>query len=132
MKAYEEELQDQVDKGQTPDADGLDVKSYQEVFRVLRKDPGYELSPRFAETVVAAVLNKQQRKISRDYLWFGVGILFLLIAFVATVLFTGFRLDFGFLNAMADFKGLIIFGVLFILFLNWLDRRLVKERQAHS
>ena len=37
MNPYEEELQKNIEDGQTPDADGMDVKAYQEVFRVLRQ-----------------------------------------------------------------------------------------------
>lgn len=47
----------------------------------------------------------------------------------ATFLFLKFRLDFGFLNGMADYKGLALFGLVFIVFLNWLDKKLVRGKQ---
>jgi len=130
MNLFEEELQRRLENGQNPKDDGLDAKAYQEVFRILGKDPGYELSARFAETVVGKVLNKPQTRLANDYFWFGAGIFFLAVAFLGTVMFTGFRLDFGFLNVMADYWGLAVFGMVFIGFLNWLDKKLLKSRQV--
>ena len=129
MNAYEEEIQRNLEQGKTPKGDGLDVKAYQEIFRALQKDPRHDLPSDFASRVAARVVARHQSRISRDYFWFGAGMLFLVIAFLATVLFTGFRFDFGFLNVMADYKGLVIFGIAFIVLLNWLDKRLVKEKQ---
>lgn len=132
MSPYEEELQKSIENGQAPREDGLDVKAYQEVFRALKKDPDYALSSDFAQRVVARVVSRE-RASAKDYLWFGAGIFFLLAALIATVLFIGFRFDFGFdfgfLNVMADYKGLVVFGIVFIALLNWVDKRLVKEKQ---
>lgn len=130
MNSREEELQKKLEKGQLPHGNGLDVKAYQEVFRALKKDPGYPLSPNFAERVVARAFSRQQNTVLKDYLWFGAGMFFMALAFAATVLYTNFRFDFGFLNVMADYKGLVIFGIVFIIFLNWLDKRLVHARQG--
>ena len=121
-------MQKNLESGETPQGDGLDIKAYEQVFRALKKEPAYQLSSRFAETVVAKVILKEHGRDSKDYFWFGAGIFFLLMAFIGTVLFTGFRLDFGFLSVMSDYSGLAIFGILFVLFLNWLDRRLVRRK----
>ena len=132
MNSYEEELQKNLEKSESSDADGLDVKAYQEVFRALKKDPGYELSSSFAQTVIARMISEQQSKSSKDYFWFGAGIFFLAVAFLGTILFIGFRFDFGFLNGMSDYAGLAVFGIAFIAILNWLDNRLIKEKHMQS
>ena len=132
MNSYDEELQKNLEKGKSSDADGLDVKAYQEVFRALKKDPGYELSSSFAQTVVARMLGEHQSKNSKDYFWFGAGIFFLAIAFLATILFIDFRFDFGFLSGMADYAGLAVFGIAFISILHWLDKKLIREKRMHS
>ena len=129
MSADEERIQKDIESGRTPNGDGLDVKSYQEVFRALAKEPNYNVSPSFAEKVVARVAARQQANQSRDYLWFGAGIFFLVLTAIATVMFVGFTPDFGFLTVMSDYKGLAVFGVVFIVFLNWLDKRLIRGRQ---
>lgn len=129
MSSYEENLQEKIARGEMPPGEDLDVKAYKKVFHALGKDPGFELPADFASRIALQVQSRQQARLSKDYFWFGVGIFFLAIAVLATVLFTGFRLDFGFLNVMADYKGLAIFGMAFILFLHWLDKRLIKEKQ---
>lgn len=126
MNQFEEELQKNIEKGQVPAGEDLDVRAYQEVFRVLKKDPGCELSSGFAAKVVSKVNEKHDRSLSNDYLWFFTGLLFVLVTSAITLTFTNFRLDFGFLTVMSDYSGLALFGITFILFLNWLDKRLVK------
>lgn len=130
MNVNDEELQDDLVNGRTPYADPMDIKAYKKVFRVLEKSPGFELRPGFAEKTVARLVAQQQANPSRDYFWFGAGMFFLIASAIATVLFTGFTLNFGFLNVMSDYKGLAIFGVLFIGLLNWLDKRLVIRTHA--
>ena len=132
MNNFEEELQKNIEKGQSPVGDDLDVRAYQEVFRVLKKDPGYQLSSGFAEKVISKVNQTQNGSLSRDYLWFFSGLLFVLITSVITLMFTNFRLDFGFLNVMSDYTGLAFFGLIFIIFLNWLDKRLVMPTLTHE
>lgn len=129
MNPYEEEMQEKLERGQTPAGDGLDIKAYQAVFQALKKDPGYELRPDFAGRVAGRVMQSRKRGFSKDYLWFGSGIFFLIIALIGTILYTGFRFDLGFLKVMSDYKGLALFGIAFIVFLNWLDKKLVKEKQ---
>lgn len=134
MNMREEELQKSIEKGQIPDGDGLDVRAYRQVFRALEKDPDFALPERFAEGVIDRLAARRRSRDARDHFWFGAGIFFIALAFQVTVLFTGvrlpaFRLDLGFLNAMADYKGLALFGVLFILLLHWLDRKLIRSRQ---
>jgi hypothetical protein len=128
MSPSEEELQAKIERGEIPAGKEIDVKAYQSIFRALKKDPGYDLGADFASRVALKIQRRQQSQLSKDYFWFGAGLFFLAIAFLATVLFTGFRLDFGFLNVMSDYKGLAIFGIAFIIFLNWLDKRLIKEK----
>jgi hypothetical protein len=130
MNSYEEELQKRLERGERPGDKGLDTRAYREVFRALEKDPGYQLSDDFPQRVISAVRRRQQGRDTRDYLWFGMGILLLAVASIATILFTGFRFDFGFLNTMADYKGLAVFGIMFVILLNWLDKRLVRRSRV--
>jgi len=129
MNPYEEELQAKIERGETPAGKEMDVKAYQKVFHALKKDPGYKLSGDFATRIAMQIQARQEGKLSNDYFWFGAGLFFLALAFLATVLFTGFRFDFGFLNVMSDYKGLALFGIAFIVLLNWLDKRLIKTRK---
>ena len=132
MNQFEEELQKNIEKGEVPTGEDLDVRAYQEVFRALKKDPGYQLSSGFAERVVSKLNERQNRFLSSDYFWFLSGLLFVLITSIITLMFTNFRLDLGFLSVMSDYTGLVVFGAIFIVFLNWLDKRLIRRLTQQS
>ncbi|MGC1241148.1 MAG: hypothetical protein WA874_06160 [Chryseosolibacter sp.] len=131
MNPYEEELQKAVENGRLAES-SEDGKAYQAVFRALKKEPAYRLPAGFAERIVSTVAARKADGTSKDYFWFGAGLFVLTIAFVGTILYTGFRLDFGFLKGMSNYKGLAVFGIAFIIFLNFLDKKLVKEKQFHQ
>jgi hypothetical protein len=128
MNAYDEELQKNIEKGGRHQNDDLNARAYQEIFRVLRKDPGYELPPQFASKVIARFEERKRRDESRDYAWFLSGLTLILLASIATIIYLGYQPDFGFLAGMSEYKGLVGFAIAFIVFLNWLDKRLVKEK----
>lgn len=132
MKSYEEEFQKDVEAGRIAPSEGIDAKAYHTVFRALEKEPDYALPPEFAARVAARVAAQKAKGTSTDYFWFGAGLFVLTVAFIGTILYTGFRLDFGFLKGMSDYKGLAVFGIAFIIFLNFLDKKLVREKQLHQ
>jgi hypothetical protein len=131
MKIDDKELQMRIERGELLPDDGPDAKAYHEVFRSLKKEPEYRLPANFAETV-ANRLTQSQADLSKDYFWFGAGIFFLLMTCLATVLFTGFTFDLGFLNSMSQYSGLFGFAFAFIVFLNWLDKKFIKNRETHQ
>lgn len=133
MNSFEEELQKDLEDGRISDkGEPLDVKAYQQVFQAIQKPPSYRLPNDFARRVVARMNEQQQSRFSSDYLWFALGMLFLATAFVATIMITGFKVDLGFLKTMEHYSGLAIFGAAFIVLLNWLDKRLLKNREVEA
>jgi hypothetical protein len=132
MKPFEEEFQEDVEAGRIAPSEGIDAKAYHSVFRALEREPDYALPPDFAARVASRVAAQKEKGTSADYFWFGAGLFVLTIAFVGTVLYTGFRFDFGFLNGMSDYKGLAVFAIAFIIFLNFLDKKLIREKQLHQ
>src|SRR5688572_15013230 len=128
MNRYEEELQKSIEAGQVPQGDELDVKAYRDVFRVLKQEPKTELSSAFADRVMMLVEKKRRRDYSRDMFWLVGGIFLIFIAFIVAIVFTGFKFTPGFLSGVADYKWLFAFGVVFIVFLNWLDKRLIRDK----
>ena len=128
MNAYEEELQKKIEEGKTPQGDELDVKAYREVFRALKKEPEYSVSPGFIDRIVMRVEEKRSKDSSRDMFWFGAGIFLMVVALIVAIAFTGFKINAGFLTNMSEFKGVIIFGIAFIAFLNWVDKRLIRHK----
>jgi hypothetical protein len=130
MNRYEEELQKNIESGQTPSGDELDIKAYQQVFHSLKKEPGIKLPNDFSERVIARVQRKQKRAASRDLFWFGGGIFLLLIAFGVAIALTGFKFQLGFLEDNSAYTGIFVFGAAFIGLLSWLEKRLVSQQKT--
>lgn len=128
MNPYEEELQKSIEGGQVPQGDEFDVKAYRDVFRALKQEPKTELSSAFADKVMILVEKKRRRDSSRDMVCLVGGIFLIFIAFIVAIVFTGFKFTPGFLSGIADYKWLFVFGVAFIIFLNWLDKRLIRDK----
>lgn len=127
MSTNEEELQKKIEMNPSVDSDDIDAKSYQLVFRALKKEPSAELSRNFEERIIQLVLEKRRREARRDSFGFGFGIFMMLITLIVAIAFTGFSLELGFLKAMSDYKGLVVFGIAFVIFLNWLDKKLIRR-----
>lgn len=127
---FEDELQGKVESGAHLNETDPDVKAFRGVFRALSKENNAHLSTDFADRVVAKVVANRRTQDARDHFWFGTGIFILLIAFVGTILYTGFKIDFGFLKDFSGYAGPFVFGAGFILLLHWLDKRLIQKKNT--
>jgi hypothetical protein len=56
------------------------------------------------------------------------GIVLLIIVMIVAIAFTGFKISAGFLSGISAYKGLFVFGAIFILVLHWLDRKFVRAK----
>jgi len=136
MNVHEEELQKSIEAGLQPTGHDPDVQAYHEVFTRLSREPEVSLSPAFADQIVAQLLERKKHSSFRDFFWFGIGIISLVIAFVVAIVKSGlmFNMDFlfamnlGFLKNIAGYTGLFIFGVAFITILNLLEKKFISEK----
>lgn len=129
MNLNEEELQNAMEAGKTPDASSADEKAYRLLFDSLSKEPEHKLSPAFADKVIQKIMAQNQKKeSSRDIWWLGVGIFFMLIGLAIAIVFVGARFDLGFLKEVSDYKGLVIAGAILITVFNLLDKKIVRSR----
>jgi hypothetical protein len=124
MNMNDEELQRDAEHDRYPDE--MDSRAYKFVFDALRKEPDYKLSPAFADRVVKVAQGKQ-KGFSSEILWIGLGVFLLLIAFVVTIVMTGFKLNLGLFSGMSSYYGLFIFGSLFIGLLNFIDKKMLRK-----
>lgn len=125
----EEELQKKAENGD--ESDDSDSRAYRLIFDSLRKESGYRLPPSFADNVVATAA-KQRARSSGEFLWFGVGIFFLLAALIVAIFMSNYQLSpptlsLGFLSQMSAYYGLFIFGAGFIVLLNIVDKKLLRR-----
>jgi len=100
-------------------------RAYRMVFDALRREPDFVLPPSFAARVVGQL---QQSRSSREMTWLVVGLLSIVMAMLVAIGMTGFRPDVGMFTFISNYPGFISFGVAFILFLHWIDRKYVVRR----
>src|SRR5579863_6131429 len=130
MSYTDEELQHQIERGYSPN-EGIDAHAYQKVFNALKHEPEYSLPLNFADRMVDLVEAKEKSvQTWRDNLWLGLGLLSFLVAFIVVVVLTGFRFSVGAFQFLSSYPGLIVFGLAFILFLNWMDKKLIRNITA--
>jgi hypothetical protein len=125
----EEALQHQAEQHQSIGID-RDSRAYRIVFEALRKETDFQLPARFADSVMDR-LQQQGTRSTNEYAWLGVGIFLFFIAAVVAVILTDFKLEWGFLKGASCLLNLFIFGAVFILALQWLDRKFIRRLTNH-
>jgi hypothetical protein len=130
MNNKDEELQKQFDEGNFS-ADGVDAQAYQKVFDALKREPEYTLPVYFADRLVTLIESKEKvKEISSDKFWLGLGLFSLVISLIVALALTNFKLSFGAFRFFAGYPGLVVFGIAFILVLNWIDKRIIRKAEA--
>ena len=124
MKHSEEELQNQIEQGLVTES-GDDIRAYQRVFDALKKEPDYHVSLPFADRIIA-IINKREEK--RDYWWIAIGIFLTVIAMIVSLALTSAHWSTGVFTFLSGYPGLVAFGIVFILLLQWVDRKIIKKR----
>lgn len=127
MKHADEELQEKAERGET--GTSVEERAYRKVFEVLKKDPDFHVSLPFADRVLARI-EAERTSTQRDYWWMAAGI-FLAVAGVAvTIVLTKATWTTGIFTFISGYRGLLIFGVAFILALQWIDRKIVRKQTS--
>lgn len=130
MNEHDRNLQERIEAGDQHIGAGIDAKIYRKLFDVLNsnEEPS-KLTPSFADKMVVRIAEMEKSKqSSKDLWWLGAGAILLVLALVISLSFITFTVDFNFLKALADYKGLLVTAVLLVTIFNWLDRRLVSKK----
>jgi hypothetical protein len=126
MKTKDEELQNKIIAGGTDGSvDGL---AYKKVFDAISTEPDFNLPINFADTVITQIESKDAKSTTYDMRWLAAGIFVLLLGAVVGAVLIGFKPNFGAFKFWASYPGLFAFGLAFILFIQWLDKKLVNPR----
>lgn len=126
---HEEKIQEDIERG--VQADTVDHKAYEIVFQTLEKEQPTPLPADFATRVMRQILAREQSKSSsRDMWWLILGALSITLAAIVAIALSGFKPSLGFLSALSEFRGLIIFGAAFIALLQFIERRLPGLRKV--
>jgi hypothetical protein len=119
----DEEIQERAQRGET--VSGPDGAAYRKVFQALGREPNFKLPPSFADRVMHRALGTSRKSI--DMLWFYTGLFACLVALIVAVLMSGFKMNLALPGFVRNYPGFVVFGILFVLGLQWLDRRLVRR-----
>lgn len=121
---HEEELQNQIERGSV-NHDSEDALAYQRVFNSLKKEPDFHVSLPFADRILALIEKKEERK---DYWWMAAGIFLSVVALIVVLALTKVNWTTGAFTFISKYAGLVVFGIGFILLLQWVDKKIVKKR----
>lgn len=123
MKLADEELQNQIEKGLA--IDGEDASAYKKIFSALKKEPSFVLPASFSDAIVKRI-EMEKPQTSTDNLWLGLGISGFVIAAIITIILTGFNPGAGAFKFLSGYAGLFAFGIVFILLLNFFDKKFIR------
>ena len=104
-----------------------EVDAVVRLFAVLEKeDQKMRLPADFSMNVLQRIAQKQTRE--NRFGWFGffLGIFSLVICLIVSLASVEFTLDFGFLKNIKAYSGLFLFGIAFILFLNFIEKKVLR------
>ena len=121
---HDEELQNQIEQG-LRNQDSDDAHAYQRVFNSLKKEPYFHVSLPFADRIVALIEKKEERK---DYWWIAAGIFLSVIALIIALALTKVNWTTGAFTFISEYYGLVLFGIAFILLLQWIDKKVVRKQ----
>jgi hypothetical protein len=128
MTTQDEELQNKILSGLADDSnDGI---AYKKVINALSTEPDFHLSLHFADNVLRQIERKEQKSTAREMYWLAAGIFVLSVGAVVGAILSGFKPSFGGFKFLASYPGLLAFGLAFILFIQWLDRKIVRPKPA--
>lgn len=117
----DEELQKQIEAG--GHAYDEESEAYRYVFKVLKHEPAFHVSLPFADRILARIEKKEEQ---RDFRWLALGISLSVIALIVTLALTK-AWTVGVFSFISGYPGLVIFGLAFIVLLQWVDRRVLRK-----
>jgi hypothetical protein len=126
MKSPDELIQKQTEAGAPPST--AEGEAYRMVFEALRKEPQYRLPSNFASKVAAKAM--AEKGFNWDKFFLISGCIATVAAFIYALISIKASFSVGVFQFFSSYYGLAVFGIVFVLLLQWIDRRLV--RRVHS
>ena len=132
IKDSDGKLQEEIENGQV-DFTSAESSAYYKVFQALKKRPQINLSNQFEDVIIQRIIRLRERKATRmDFIWLGFGLLCFVTAAIFAMVITGFKFNPGIFTFFNHYYGLIGFGAIFILFLHWLDHKIIHKKSGHT
>jgi flagellar biogenesis protein FliO len=126
MNTQDEIIQKQTEEGNAPsNADG---EAYRLIFDSLRKDHSYKLPADFAKKVSSIAITK--KAFDWDKFFFIIGGLGFVIMLIYSVVSIQATFSIGVFRFFSSYAGLSIFAIVFVVLLNWLDKKFINKASA--
>ncbi len=123
----EELIQKQIESGSVPD--GLDGQSYKIVFNALKKDPEFVLPTNFAHRV-AAMAPSKAKAFNWDKFFLISGLISFLMVVIYAIVMINATFSVGVFSFFSGYPGLIGFAILFVILLNWIDKKWISKSMS--
>jgi hypothetical protein len=94
---------------------------------VLMREPDFQLPTSFANRLVNMIDAKQKAGRQWEIFWIAFAGFLFVVAVGVSVYITGFKPSFSAFPFLNNYAGLIVFGVLFIGLLNWVEKRFLRR-----
>lgn len=101
----------------------------EQIERALSREPDFTLPDGFADRLISMVeANRKEQRL--EIFMIGLGSLLFLIALIWAITLTNFKLSLPGFSIVVNHAGLIFFGILFIIVLNIVDKRLIQPKAS--
>ncbi len=101
------------------------------VSNALEKQKEFELPHNFADRIIKAVQEKAAlREARRDRWWLIAGVAGMIAALVYAMVAVEFKPGVGVFTFFQGYWGVVTFGVLFVIVLHVIDKRLLKKQES--
>lgn len=95
--------------------------------KALQREPVFRVSSGFADQVLMQLEARRKQADNREWWWLGLGLGGFVIAAIVGIVLSGFKPNLGVLTFLSTHGPLVIFGVAFVIALQWVDRRFVRR-----
>jgi hypothetical protein len=123
----DELIQQQIEDGKA--TEGMDADAYRLVFSALKKDPAPQLRDDFAKRIVARAFAPKKSFDWDKFFLFGGIFTFLGISGYA-VLATEFTFSLGAFQFLSNYLYFIIFAIVIVVMLQWIDKKILNPSSA--
>jgi len=94
--------------------------------QVLAEAPDFHLPVLFADKLVQTIEARRQAISKTEFFFFVIGVLLFILAAAVSIALTDFKPTFDAFPFLNDHMGLILFGIVFIGLLNWVERKFLR------
>jgi hypothetical protein len=101
-----------------------------QVERALTREPDFKLPNGFADRLVSMIEEARKKEQKWEIFLMGFAGFLFLIALIVVFVLTDFKLDLTGVSFLSRYFGLMVFGILFIVLLHVVDKKVIHKTQG--